>query len=75
MSKPTSTVKRRYNNKAYDRFTIFLKSGQKEKLKQIAAEHSMSLNELLNTSIKEYLSLHFQIELEDYTVTNHDNSN
>lgn len=72
MSKTTSAVKRKYNEKAYDRVTVFIKSGQKEKLKQIAAEHTMSLNEMLNTAIKEYLCQHFQISLDDYIVDESD---
>lgn len=55
MSKPTSEVKNRWNSKAYDRIALFVPKGERERLKQIAADHGTSLNGLINTAIAEYL--------------------
>ena len=55
MSAPTSEVKNRWNSKAYDRIALFVPKGQREKLKQIATDHGMSLNGFINTAIAEYL--------------------
>lgn len=55
MSKPTAEVKNRWNSKAYDRIALFVPKGERERLKQIAADHGTSLNGLINTAIAEYL--------------------
>ncbi len=65
MSAPTSAVKRKYNNKAYDRVTVFLKNGQKEQLKNIAEQNGMSLNALTSSAIYEYVEKHFSISLTE----------
>lgn len=55
MSKPTAEVKNRWNSKAYDRIALFVPKGERERLKQIAADHGTSLNGLINTAIAEYI--------------------
>jgi predicted HicB family RNase H-like nuclease len=55
MSKPTAEVKNRWNSKAYDRIALFVPKGERERLKQIAADNGTSLNGLINTAIAEYL--------------------
>lgn len=55
MSKPTAEVKNRYNAKAYDRISLFMPKGEKDKLKQEAEARGMSLNGLINAAIQEYL--------------------
>lgn len=44
MSKPTSTVKDRWNAKAYDTIVLRVPKGKKEELKQDAAQRGYSLN-------------------------------
>jgi uncharacterized protein (DUF1778 family) len=44
MSKPTSTVKDRWNSKAYDTITLRVKKGMKAEIKQAADERGYSLN-------------------------------
>lgn len=41
----------RYTASAYDQLSIFVKKGEKDKLKEIAQKHNMSLNELVNFGI------------------------
>jgi predicted HicB family RNase H-like nuclease len=50
----TSTaVKRRYNAKAYDRFTISVKKGQKEEIQQYAQSMGMSMNGFIVNAIED----------------------
>ena len=50
----TSTaVKRRYNAKAYDRFTISVKKGQKEEIQQYAQSIGMSMNGFIVKAIED----------------------
>jgi len=44
MSKPTTTVKDRWNAKAYDTITLRVPKGEKEKLKKLADKAGLSLN-------------------------------
>ena len=61
MSKPTSAVKDRYNQKAYDRITIYVQKGHKEVIKEQAskkgfvANGSPSINGYINSLIEEDL--------------------
>lgn len=55
MSKTSSAVKDRYNNKAYDNVRLRLYKGQKEFLQSHAAEHRESLNAWINRAIKKQL--------------------
>ena len=55
MSKTSSAVKDRYNNKAYDNVRLRLYKGQKELLQSHAAERGESLNAWINRAIKKQL--------------------
>lgn len=50
--KTSSAVKRRYNEKAYDRITIFVKSGEKDRIKQFAETHGQSVNAFITELIR-----------------------
>lgn len=55
MGKTSSTVKNRYNQKAYDRLSVVLRKGEKEKLKK-KAEHLgyTSINSFIIAAINEF---------------------
>ena len=54
MSKTSSAVKNRYNAKAYDRITIVVKKGEKEKIKAHAEQHDGgSVNAFIQRAISE----------------------
>ena len=55
MSKTSSAVKDRYNNKAYDNVRLRLYKGQKEFLQSHAAGRGESLNAWINRAIKKQL--------------------
>lgn len=55
MSKTSSVVKDRYNNKAYDNVRLRLYKGQKELLQSHATERGESLNAWINRAIKKQL--------------------
>lgn len=44
---------RRYNEKAYDRFSLTFKKGYKDELKAIAEKEGYSLNSFINEAIQE----------------------
>lgn len=44
-----------YRNKTYDSCLFYVPKGEKEKLQEYAKAHELSLNELVNTAIKEYI--------------------
>lgn len=52
MGKTSAAVKNRYNTKAYDRFTLIFKKGDKEKVKAHAESKGMSLNGYINELIQ-----------------------
>ena len=58
MSKPTSAVKDRYNQKAYDKIMIYVPKGQKELIKEQArgkgfiVNGSPSINGYINSLIE-----------------------
>lgn len=62
----SSAVKRKYNDKTYDNFHLVLRKGQKDFLKSIAAEHSTTANEIINSALSEYLLKHYDIDFSDY---------
>lgn len=53
-----SITNAKYTEKAYDYHRIYLPKGEKEKLKEYADNHKMSLNELFNKAIQFYLEQH-----------------
>ena len=54
MSRTSSAVKNRYNAKAYDRITIVVKKGEKEKIKAHAETHDGgSVNAFIQRAIAE----------------------
>ena len=46
---PQTQAKRKYNEKSYDIVTIFVKKGNKEKIKDYAASKKISLNECIKS--------------------------
>ncbi|MBQ7476806.1 MAG: hypothetical protein IJT06_05365 [Selenomonadaceae bacterium] len=48
----------RYNDKTYDRLAIRIKKGLREKYKQAAKTHGLSLAKLVTTAIDEFLENH-----------------
>ena len=56
MSKTSSAVKRKYNEKAYDRFTVSVKKGDKEKIVAFAAARGESLNGFINRVIADAMA-------------------
>lgn len=54
-SEAQKRASRKYNEKAYDRLYITIEKGQKEKIREKAAENGMSLNEFVSKLIKENL--------------------
>ena len=52
MSKPTSAVKRRYNEKAYDRIEISVPKGEKDVIKTHAESQGESTNAFIQRAIK-----------------------
>ena len=55
MGKTSSTVKERYNAKAYDDLRLRLKKGEKEKVRDFAAARGESLNGLITRAIAELM--------------------
>jgi len=55
MGKTSSAAKRKYNDKAYDRFTISVRKGDKEKIAEHAAARGESLNGLISRAIAELM--------------------
>lgn len=45
----------KYNRSNYDRIGIMVKKGQKEEIKKAAAKEGISLNELINRAIVDYI--------------------
>lgn len=52
MSKTSSAVKNRYNEKAYDRINLTVPKGQKEVIKAHADTMSESVNEFIKRAIR-----------------------
>lgn len=53
MGKTSASVKNRYAAKAYDRFTLILKKGDKDAIRDFAAARGESLNGFINRIITE----------------------
>lgn len=56
MGKTSSAVKNRYNDKAYDRITIVVPKGKKEKIKAFAEDQGESTNAFINRAIEEAMT-------------------
>lgn len=52
MGKTSSTVKNRYNEKAYDRFNFTIKKGTKQALQDIAEEKGESINGYIKQAVQ-----------------------
>lgn len=57
MSRTSSTVKNRYNNRAYDRITIIVPKGRKETVELYATMHGESLTGFLSRLIRAELGI------------------
>lgn len=68
MGKTSSAAKRRYNKKAYDNMSVSLKKGQLAYVKEIAANHKLSVNKLMCLALEKYVSDEFNINLSEYTI-------
>lgn len=53
-------VKARWNRRHYDRFTILVKKGEREKIAEYAKSQGMSVNGLFNEIIREVLGVEEQ---------------
>lgn len=56
MGKTSSAVKDRYNKKAYDQFTVRLKKGLKDTLKDICDKNGESMNSIITQAIIDYIN-------------------
>lgn len=45
----------KYRDKTYDRITLYVPKGNREKLKEYVSSHGMSVNEFLNNAIEFYI--------------------
>ena len=52
VSKTSSTVKNRYNTKAYDRINFVIKKGNKSKVEEIAKANNESTNAYIKNALK-----------------------
>ena len=50
-------VKARWNKRHYDRITILVKKGEKEKIANFAKEHGMSMNGFFNQIAREVMGV------------------
>lgn len=53
MSRTSSAVKNRYNDKAYDRINLIVPKGKKDIIKAYAESHGESVNAFINRAIDE----------------------
>lgn len=60
MTKTSSAVKRRYNEKAYDRLAITVPKGQKQAIENFAALTGDSINGLINRLLRVEMGLSAQ---------------
>jgi len=51
--KTSNESKRKYNSKAYDRISVIVHKGEREKIKSYAESLGLSLNAFINESIDE----------------------
>ena len=73
MGKTSSQVKRKYNEKAYDRIFLSVKKGEKDAVKAYANQVGESLNEFINEAISDRISrLRNEGKITDEFPTNND---
>ena len=60
MTKTSSAVKRRYNEKAYDRLAITVPKGQKQAIESFAQQQGESVNGLINRLLRVEMGLSAQ---------------
>lgn len=58
MSKTSSAVKRRYNQKAYDLYQMSMPKGTKELFRAACERNGKTMNGVLNKFIKAYIEEH-----------------
>lgn len=56
MSKTSAEVKNRWNAANYDRISLFVPKGEKDRLKAEAEARGVSLNGLINEAIWQYIN-------------------
>ncbi len=56
MSRTSAEVKNRWNAANYDRIALFVPKGEKDRLKAEAEARGVSLNNLINTAIWQYIN-------------------
>ncbi|MBR3536257.1 MAG: hypothetical protein IKN85_10575 [Oscillospiraceae bacterium] len=66
MSKTSSAVKRKYNNKTYDTVRAYVKKGQLAFLKDIATEHNTSVSSIVIDAVTKYLDEEYKIDFNDF---------
>jgi len=64
MSKAQTRASNKYNAKVYDRITVQVKKGQRDRYKALAARLSVSVNQLFVQAVEQYISDHID-ELGD----------
>lgn len=52
MGKTSTASKRKYNEKAYDRISVTVPKGEKEKIQNFAAARGYTVNSLINFLLK-----------------------
>ena len=57
MSKPTTTVKDRWNEKAYDQMPIRVPKGRKDDIKAFAEGAGLSVNDFVTSMIREKMGM------------------
>ena len=58
MSKTSTAAKAKYNAKTYDRLSITVRKGQREKIKAYADRNGESINSYINRLISEDMEKH-----------------
>ena len=56
-TKTSTAVKRRYNEKAYDRLAVTIPKGQKATVEAHAQSKGLSINGLINTLLREDMNI------------------
>lgn len=70
MGTPRTKANNKWNAKAYDRYSLMLKRGQKDIYKNFAKQHGMSLNEFIIKAMSEKLDRMGGIDLTEFQVVN-----
>lgn len=65
MGRTSAKVTNRYQQKNYDRITILVKKGDKERIKRYAEEHGQSVNSFITELIQRKMNEEQHAEPED----------